>query len=93
MTITVQLNNEKHRYEATADGQAIGHIEYRVDGDTLDLFHTETDPAQGGKGYGTELVRQTLDQVRAVGKKVVPSCPFVKKFIDEHQEYADLLAH
>lgn len=92
MTITVALKNEKKRYEAAADGQPAGFITYEPQGDVLDLQHTEIDSAYEGKGVGTELVKQTLDLIRSIGKKVKPSCPFVKKFIDENAEYQDLLA-
>lgn len=92
MTITVALKNEKKRYEAAADGQLAGFVTYEPEGDVLDLQHTEVDPAYEGQGVGTELVKQTLDLVRSIGKKVKPSCPFIKKFIDENAEYQDLLA-
>lgn len=92
MTITVALKNEKKRYEAAVDGQPAGFITYEPQGDVLDLQHTEIDSAYEGKGVGTELVKQTLDLIRSIGKKVKPSCPFVKKFIDENAEYQDLLA-
>jgi len=92
MTITVALKNEKKRYEAAADDQPAGFITYEPQGDVLDLQHTEIDSAYEGKGVGTELVKQTLDLIRSIGKKVKPSCPFVKKFIDENAEYQDLLA-
>ena len=45
-----------------------------------------------GQGVGAELVRQALDDVRAGGGLVVPQCWYVARFIDEHPEYADLLA-
>ncbi len=92
MTITVALKNEKKRYEAAVDGQPAGFITYEPQGDVLDLQHTEIDSAYEGKGVGTELVKQTLDLIRSIGKKVKPSCPFVKKFIYENAEYQDLLA-
>lgn len=92
MTITVALKNEKKRYEAAVDGQPAGFITYEPQGDVLDLQHTEIDSSYEGKGVGTEMVKQTLDLIRSIGKKVKPSCPFVKKFIDENAEYQDLLA-
>jgi hypothetical protein len=44
------------------------------------------------RGLGAELVRGALDDVRRNGRTVVPQCWFVAQFIDEHPEYADLLA-
>ncbi len=37
------------------------------------------------------LVGGALDDLRAAGRQVVPSCWYVREFIDEHEEYADLL--
>ncbi|MEL4503614.1 GNAT family N-acetyltransferase [Luteococcus sp. H138] len=92
MNITVVLKNEKKRYEAAADGQLAGFITYEPEGNVLDLQHTEVLPEYEGQGVGTELVKQTLDLVRTIGKKVKPSCSFVKSYIDENPEYQDLLA-
>lgn len=92
MNITVALKNEKKRYEGAVDGQLAGFVTYEPEGDVLDLQHTEVDDEYAGQGVGTELVKQTLDLIRAVDKKVKPSCPFIAKFIDENPEYKDLLA-
>jgi predicted GNAT family acetyltransferase len=40
---------------------------------------------------GAELVRTALDAARAEGAKVVPSCWFVKGWIERHPDYADLV--
>jgi uncharacterized protein len=37
-------------------------------------------------------VRHALDDVRAAGRTVIPTCWYVAQFIDEHPEYEDLLA-
>ena len=44
-----------------------------------------------GQGVGTQLARQALDWARSEGLKVVPLCPFVAEFIEQHPEYQDLL--
>ena len=50
------------------------------------------DDAYEGQGVGSTLVGEALDQVRAEGLDVVATCPFVRSYIERHQEYADLLA-
>jgi predicted GNAT family acetyltransferase len=37
-------------------------------------------------------VQRALDGVRAKGRTIVAECPFVKRFVDEHPDYQDLLA-
>jgi len=41
---------------------------------------------------GAVLVRHALDDVRAKGRTIVPTCWFVAEFVDLHPEYADLVA-
>jgi len=85
--IDVVNNRAVGRYET--DG---GHIAYTRDGDVVTMFHTEVDPELEGRGIGSELVRQALDDVRAQGLRVVPSCPFVAAYIEAHPAYADLVS-
>jgi predicted GNAT family acetyltransferase len=81
------------RYEATLEDELVGVIEYRLDGDTIAMLHTEVEPHHEGEGIGSELVRRALDDVRANGKKLQPLCPFVRSFLDRHDEYRDLVAN
>jgi predicted GNAT family acetyltransferase len=50
------------------------------------------EPSMRNRGLGAELVRGALDDVRARGGTVVAHCWYVAEFIDQHTEYADLLA-
>jgi predicted GNAT family acetyltransferase len=90
--IEVVDNPDQHRYEARdADGNVLGFSAYRRSGDTVVFTHTEVDDAQEGKGVGSVLVRGALDDVRRAGRKIRPLCPFVKAYVDRHEEYADLV--
>lgn len=70
-------NASESRYELTVDGERVGLITYRVDGDTVDLLHTEIDPEHQGRGLGTELADGALADIRARGLQFKPSCSFV----------------
>jgi predicted GNAT family acetyltransferase len=85
--LDVVNNTDAGRYETSG-----GHIAYTRDGDVVTMTHTEVDPALEGQGIGGELVRQALDDVRAHGLRVRPSCPFVAAYIRRHPEYADLVS-
>lgn len=92
MTSDVRRNDERDRYELVVDGHLVGVADYRVDGDVVTLPHTEIDPAQRGRGLGAILVQGALDDVRAQGRTVVPTCWYVREYIDLHPVEADLLA-
>jgi predicted GNAT family acetyltransferase len=89
--VQVRDNPEQQRFEAYVDGRLAGFSEYVADGDGLDIVHTEVDDAFEGQGVGSTLVRGALDAVRGERVRVVAQCPFVKSYLDEHQEYADLV--
>jgi len=94
MTIHVQHDEKQSKFYAlaasTADGEAV--IEYEKRGGTYDLLHTFVPPSLRGQGVADELARQTLDQIRSEGGRIVPSCPFIRSFVERHPEYRDLVA-
>jgi predicted GNAT family acetyltransferase len=90
--ITVRDNPAQSRFEVHLDGQLGGFARYERTGDTITFTHTEIDDAFEGQGLGGHLVREALDQVRADGHRVVARCPFVKGWIERHDDYGDLLA-
>jgi len=89
--VTVQRNDDSHRYEASLDGQAAGFVQFRERAGRVILIHTETDPAFEGKGVGTALARGSLDDIRARGLKAVLECPFITSYVSRHPEYQDLV--
>jgi uncharacterized protein len=92
MDATIRNNEGRSRYELL-DGQAVVAVaDYRVSGDHVVMPHTHVDPARRGQGLAARLVRHALDDVRATGRSVIPTCWYVSQFIDEHPEYEDLLA-
>lgn len=92
--IEVRNNQSELRYEAlAADGASLGEIRYRIEPGLVVLVHTDVTPAAEGKGVGSRLVRGALEDIRAHGLRVVPTCPFVADYIRRHPEYADLVAH
>ncbi|KUL27166.1 GNAT family N-acetyltransferase [Actinoplanes awajinensis] len=90
----VQDNTARHRFELLLDGEVGALATYRMRGeDVVIVLHTETHPDMRGRGLAGELARQTLDQLRARGQKIVPACPFFAHYLGEHPEYRDLVAH
>jgi uncharacterized protein len=92
MEHTVTDNRSRSRYEIVIDGQVAGFADYVDDGHCVVLPQTLVEHEHRGKGLAAVVVRHALDDLRAQGRTVVPSCWYVQRFIDEHPQYADLVA-
>jgi predicted GNAT family acetyltransferase len=88
--VEVVDNRARDRYEATIDGHLAQLVYHRTEG-VIDLRHTEVPEALEGRGIAGKLASFALDAARADGLRVIPSCPYVRAYIERHQEYADLV--
>ncbi|MFJ8111714.1 GNAT family N-acetyltransferase [Streptomyces sp. NPDC096132] len=89
-TPVVERVDAENLYEILVDGRRAGVTAYRDHGEQRVFFHTEVDTAYAGQGLGAQLVQHALDDVRASGKRIVPVCPYVAKFLKRHDEFADI---
>ena len=90
----LQLVNDAgaQRYRLLLGAQELGFVEYDPVGEhSILIKHTEIKPEFEGKGYGSELVRRMLDDVRRQGKTVIPICPYAMNFIRRHREFLDVV--
>ena len=93
MSDAILRNNiDQHRYELVADNQVVGFTEYKVCSDTVVFQHTEVAAGHEGKGYGSTLARQALDDVITQGKKIALHCEFIAAYVGRHPEYAAAIA-
>jgi hypothetical protein len=93
--MTTQITNhpESRRYELTQDGKRAAHIAWRMHGeDTIELVHTEVEKEFEGKGLGSQIAKFALDDARARGLKVIPTCSYIAGWLQKHPDYADLAA-
>jgi predicted GNAT family acetyltransferase len=82
---------EAKEYVVFVDGQPAGFTEFKALPGVIEFLHTEIKPDYSGQGLGSQLVRYALDDVRKMGLAALPYCPFVRRFIAEHEEYLDLV--
>ena len=88
----VRRDDAAQRYELWVDGERVGIADFHVEGDTVVMPHTVIDRQRRGHGLGALLVEGALADVRAQGRLVVPTCWYVREYLDTHPEAADLLA-
>lgn len=91
--VNVEHQGADHRYVITVNGEQAGFADYReVDAGTRDFNHTVIDPQFRGQGLSGKLVQEALDDTRAAGKKIIPTCSAVEHFVQKNEEYKDLVA-
>ncbi|WP_139979374.1 GNAT family N-acetyltransferase [Nocardioides litoris] len=88
--VSVSRNPAESRFEIHVDGELAGLAAYQEAPGMLVMTHTEVRPEMEGRGLAGILVRHALDEVRAEGLKVLPTCPYVQAFLHKHPDYADL---
>ena len=91
MELQVADNPEQARYEIRADGELAGFVQYHLRDGVIAFLHTETDPRFRGQGVAGRLIRSSLEAARERHLAVLPYCPFTRRWITEHPEYADLV--
>lgn len=91
MTTTVSRETHPDRFQIAEDGQVAGFAQF-IDHDGQRIFfHTEIGEAFGGRGLAGIVVREALDATRTDGLRIVPVCPYVKKFVQTHHDWDDIL--
>jgi predicted GNAT family acetyltransferase len=91
MELQVADNPKQEQYEIRADGQIAGVLQYELKDGVIAFLHTETDPRFRGHGVAGRLIQSSLEAARERHLAVLPYCPFVRRWIAEHPEYAELV--
>lgn len=85
-TPTVHRDDADNRYEIRYGDVLAGFTEFATDRrGRLTFPHTEVDPAFKGRGLATILVAGAMADAAARGETVVPYCPFVARYLREHE--------
>ncbi len=82
---------ERGRYEAHLDGVLAGVLEYTIRRDRILLVHTEVSPAFEGRGVAAAITRFALDDARRLGRRVIATCPYVRRYLARHPEDLDIV--
>ena len=80
------------RFEIEQNGQ-VAYLEYSLAGNILELIHTEVPEELRHLGLAAALAENALRWAREHNLKVDIICPTVRRFVEEHREYADLEMH
>jgi len=91
-TDIVSHDREGSRFVLRRGDQQIGEVVYETRDDGGIVFtHTEVDEELQERGLGSQLVQGALTSLREeTDARVGATCPFVKRYLEEHREFDDL---
>jgi len=88
----VRHDEAARRYTLWLDDETVGLADYVVTPHEVRFTHTEIDPRHRRQGLAGILIEYALDDWRTRSNlTVVPQCPYVARWVDDHAEYQDLL--
>ena len=87
----IRHDTDEERFVVDLDGSE-GELVYRREGDSADFRSTFVPPEHRHHGIGEELVLAGLRWARDEGLRVKPTCPFVGSVLEDHPEFAGLVA-
>lgn len=87
----VSLAPEHQRYEIAVDGGLAGFTAYVDHGEQRIFYHTEIGDEFSGRGLAGTLVARALADTRTAGRRIVPVCPYVARWVKEHHDVDDVV--
>ncbi|MCG7310831.1 GNAT family N-acetyltransferase [Brachybacterium sp. ACRRE] len=88
----IRDNPEKRRFDVFVGEHHAGFSKYRdVDGADSPqriFFHTVVFDEYEGRGLASTLTRTALEQTVREGRRIVPVCPYVARWVEHHEEAA-----
>ncbi|RPF21348.1 GNAT family N-acetyltransferase [Myceligenerans xiligouense] len=88
--VTVRHNPDKSRFDVLVADTRAGFSVYKDFGETQRIFyHTVVFEEFGGRGLAGILTRTALDSSVQGGRRIVPVCPYVKKWLSTHHDFDD----
>ena len=91
MDLETRHDIEQNRFVSFIEGyEAV--VEYTLKDSVIDLYRTFTPPEMRGKGIAGKIVKYALEYAKENNFKVIPTCSYVRGYIERHENYKELLA-
>jgi predicted GNAT family acetyltransferase len=78
------------RFVLNIDGNE-AYVLYAEDKETIDLYSTYTPPPLRGQGLAEKVVLAAFKYAKEKNLKVIPSCWYVRRFLEKHSNFQDLV--
>ncbi|ARU06413.1 hypothetical protein CCO03_18670 [Comamonas serinivorans] len=87
----IVLNEAAQRFELHLDGFTAYEAFERFPGG-INYLHTVVPEQLSGRGIGGAIARHVLDYAAEHQLQVIPTCVFIRGYIEKHPEYQRLVA-
>jgi len=86
----IRDDRQRHRYELEIDGQTAVVLYNPVEGGLL-ITETLVPQPLEGRGVASRMARHVLEDAKARGLVVLPTCLFFAAYLQKHREWADIV--
>lgn len=91
MEIQKKLNDNKGSFFIEKDGKQVAELDFKIENDILDAYHTGVRPELEGQGIASSLFDEMVKFARDKDYKVKPTCPYIEvKFRRDPQGFSDV---
>lgn len=92
MDLTITHDPVAQQFTTIVEGKP-SFISYEISPDkkVLDFYSTFVPPELRGRHIGDALVKHALEYAKQNQQKIIPSCPFVQRYIDRHPDYLSIV--
>ena len=91
MDFEIKHDAEQNRFVSYVEGyEAV--VEYTLKDNVIEFYRTFTPPELRGKGVAGKTVKYALVHAKENNLKVIPTCSYVKGYIERQENYKELLA-
>ena len=84
------VKKEEKRFVIYAEGKEV-YVEFEMKNNAMDLDHTYTHLELRGRGLAAQVVGAALEYAKENNLKVIPTCSYVRSFINKNDEYKELV--
>ena len=85
--VSTTRNDARHRYELHVGDELAVEIRFLDRPGHAEFIHTDTAEKFRGHGLAKVLAHFALDDAVAAGKRIIPNCPFVYRYLRKHDSY------
>ncbi len=91
MEYKIKHDSDENRFEALANQEIIGVVNYYREDNVIVVTHTGVKSEYEGLGIAGALTKDLLSYITKNELKINPLCSYTKSYIDRHPEYQNLL--